>query len=68
MPHRAVLRETAETSKMRVVYDCSARGAKEAPSLNDCPALQNKIYDSIQWPSQEHAPSISTGSHQRGGA
>lgn len=47
MPHRAVLRETAETSKMRVVYDCSARGAKEAPSLNDCPALQNKIYDDL---------------------
>ena len=49
MPHRAVIRETAETTKMRVVYDCSARGAKEAPSLNDClepgPALQNKIYD-----------------------
>jgi len=48
MPHRAVIRETAETTKMRVVYDCSARGAKEAP-LNDClepgPALQNKIYD-----------------------
>ena len=49
MPHRAVIRETAETTKMRVVYDCSARGAKDAPSLNDClepgPALQNKIYD-----------------------
>ena len=34
---------------MPVVYDCSARGAKEVPSLNDClepgPALQNKIYD-----------------------
>ena len=25
MPHRAVIRETAETTKMRVVYDCSAR-------------------------------------------
>ena len=34
---------------MRVVYDCSARGAKDLPSLNDClepcPTLQNKIYD-----------------------
>ena len=49
MPHRAVIRETAETTKLWVVYDCSARGAKEAPSLDDClepgPALQNKIYD-----------------------
>lgn len=49
MPDRAVIRETAETTKMRVVYDYSARGAKEAPSLNDClepgSAVQNKIYD-----------------------
>ena len=49
MPHRAVIRETAETTKLRVVYDCSARGEKGAPSLNDCletgPSLQNKIYD-----------------------
>ncbi len=36
MPPRAVIRETAETTKMRVVYDCSARGAKKAPSPNDC--------------------------------
>lgn len=46
MPHRAVIRETV---KMHVVFDCSARGAKDAPSLNDClvpgPALQNNIYD-----------------------
>ena len=46
LPHRAVIRETA---KMHVVFDCSARGAKDAPSLNDClepgPALQNKICD-----------------------
>ena len=46
MPHRAVIRETAETTKMWVVYDCSARGAKDAPSLNESleprPALQNK--------------------------
>ena len=49
MPHRAVIRETAGTTKLRVVYDCSARGEKGAASLNDCletgPSLQNKIYD-----------------------
>ena len=77
MPHRAVIRETAETTKMRVVYDCSARGAKDTPSLNDClepgPALQNKIYD-VTWKipfsglRRRHAPGISTGSHQRRGA
>ena len=49
MPHRAVIRETAESTKMRVVYDCSARAAAGVPSLNDClhpgPALQNKLWN-----------------------
>lgn len=49
MPHRAVVKESAETTKLRVVYDCSARGGKGLPSLNDClepgPALQNKLWD-----------------------
>ena len=36
MPHRAVVKESAETTKLRVVYDCSARGGKGLPSLNDC--------------------------------
>jgi hypothetical protein len=34
---------------MRIVYDASARGAPDLPSLNDClytgPALQNKLWD-----------------------
>ena len=49
MPHRVVIRENAETTKLRIVYDCSARGQKGAPSLNDClepgPPLQNNVYD-----------------------
>ena len=49
MPHRAVIKDNAETTKLRVVYDCSARGGKGLPSLNDClepgPALQNKLWD-----------------------
>ena len=28
MPHRAVIKDSAETTKLRVVYDCSARGGK----------------------------------------
>ena len=33
LPHRAVVREEAETTKLRVVYDASARAHGNAPSL-----------------------------------
>ena len=49
IPHRYVVRESAQTTKMRIVYDASARESPEAPSLNDClyagPALQNKLWN-----------------------
>ena len=49
MPHRAVIREGAESTKMRVVYDCSSREREGSPSLNDCldigPPLQNKLWN-----------------------
>ena len=42
-----VIRETAETTKLRVVYDASAKANEKAPSLNDCLnpglALKNKL-------------------------
>ena len=48
IPHKAVVRDTAETTKLRVVYDASARAYSGAPSLNEClnpgPPLQNKIW------------------------
>lgn len=48
LPHRAVVRENAETTKLRVVYDASARAHDKAPSLNEClhagPPLQNKLW------------------------
>ena len=44
-----MVRESAQTTKMRIVYDASARESPEAPSLNDClyagPALQNKLWN-----------------------
>ena len=47
--HQAVIREDAESTKMRIVYDCSARQNTESPSLNDCleigPPLQPLIFD-----------------------
>ena len=47
LPHRAVVRENAETTKLRVVYDASAHAHNDAPSLNDClhngPPLLNQL-------------------------
>ena len=46
IPHKSVVRETAESTKLRIVYDTSARAWRGAPSLNEClntgPSLQNK--------------------------
>eukprot|EP00794_Sanderia_malayensis_P003853 gene3853-biopygen3282 len=36
IPHQAVVREEATTTKMRVVYDASAKVTKGAKSLNEC--------------------------------
>ena len=48
LPHRAVVREDAETTKTRIVYDASARERDNTPSLNDClltgPPLQNQLW------------------------
>ena len=48
IPHKPVVRATAESTKLRVVYDASARAFDGAPSLNDClhagPPLQNKLW------------------------
>ena len=48
IPHKPVVRETAETTKLRVVYDASARAHSGAPSLNEClnpgPPLQNQLW------------------------
>ena len=49
IPHQPVIREQAETTKMRIVYDCSAKTDPQVPSLNDClevgPPLQPLIFD-----------------------
>ena len=36
LPHNAVVRQDRETTKLRVVYDGSAREKDGSPSLNDC--------------------------------
>ena len=49
LPHQAVCRENAETTKVRVVYDASCKDGKTSTSLNDClhkgPALTPLIFD-----------------------
>ena len=49
VPHHPVIREDAESTKMRIVYDCSARSSPKDPSLNGClekgPHLQPLILD-----------------------
>ncbi|XP_022781218.1 uncharacterized protein LOC111322405 [Stylophora pistillata] len=49
IPHKGVVRENAESTKLRIVYDASAREKDNQPSLNDClhPGLphQNRLWD-----------------------
>ena len=49
IPHKPVIREEAASTKIRVVYDASAKAHPNAVSLNDClypgPSLQNKLWN-----------------------
>ena len=48
IPHKEVVRESAQSTKLRVVHDASAKASPDSPSLNDClyagPSLQNKLW------------------------
>ena len=47
IPHKPVIWETAESTKLHVVYDASARPSERVPSLNECleigPPTQNQL-------------------------
>ena len=49
LPHRAIIREDKKTTKLRIVYDASAKTT--GPSLNDClytgPKFGQNIMDII---------------------
>ena len=63
IPHKAVVREAAMSTKLRVVYDASARAGPNVPSLNDClypgPPLQNRLWDVLV--KQRSHPVVVTG-------
>ena len=48
IPHKPVVREAAKSTKMRIVFDASAKAERTSPSLNDCletgPPLQNLLW------------------------
>ena len=49
LPHRPVIREHAETTKVRIVFDASTKANQNSVSLNECletgPPLQNSLWD-----------------------
>ena len=49
IPHKPVVRENAETTKVRIVFDASAKANEDSPSLNECletgPPIQNLLWD-----------------------
>ena len=51
MPHEPVIRQNAESTKVRIVYDASVRATPTRLSLNDCletsPVLQNLLWVSL---------------------
>ena len=49
LPHKSVIKKSAETTKLRIVYDASARETSDKPSLNEClhpgPPLQTQLWN-----------------------
>ena len=53
LPHHGVIRQDKQTTKLRIVYNGSARSRADGASLNNClethPNLIPKLFDIIRW-------------------
>ena len=51
IPHQPVIKESAESTKLRIVHNCSARASKDVQSLSDClevrSPLQPLLFDTL---------------------
>ena len=47
LPHRPVIRESAETTKIRIVYNASAKPNKDSASLNECLETSSLLQNSL---------------------
>ena len=49
LPHHGIIRQGKDTTKLRIVYDASARPSPSQPSLNDClysgPSFNEQVMD-----------------------
>eukprot|EP00794_Sanderia_malayensis_P004267 gene4267-biopygen3471 len=63
LPHQAVIRKDAETTKVRVVYDASSKEGKHGISLNDClhvgPSLTPLLFEILLRFREHHIAIIS---------
>ena len=52
IPHKPVRKEAAATTKLRIVFDASAKPSEDSPSLNECletgPPLQNLLWNVLE--------------------
>ena len=47
LSHRPVIRESAETTEIRVVYEASAKPNKDSASLNECLETGSSLQNSL---------------------
>ena len=49
LPHKGIIKQSAQTTKLQSVYDLSAKESSDKPSLNEClypgPQLQNQLWN-----------------------